>query len=117
MKIQVAPKLLSVWAVRRRIQIPALQSAADAALIKRALAQVPGSCETLADTRKHRILLCYDAARVDYRSIAKALTKAGYPPSSDPWTRMKARWYQYTDTNARDNANAPSAPCCNKPPK
>jgi hypothetical protein len=38
------------------------------------------------------------------------------PPLSNWWTRLKASWYQYTDTNARDNANAPPAACCNKLP-
>jgi len=106
-----------VWDVNRRIQIPGLVHAADGMAIERAVNAVSGVRSISMDMDKHQILVRYDASRSDYEEIVEVLENTGFPSSENWWSRVRGSWYQYSDTNARDNAKAPPPACCNKPPK
>lgn len=117
MKTQDLTKPVGVWEVRRRIQIPALVQAADTAAMESTLSTLAGFRKMAADVEKHQIIVRYDASQSDYQSIVDVLENTGFPPLDNWWGRFKGSWFEYCDTNARDNAKAPSPPCCNKPPR
>jgi hypothetical protein len=54
---------------------------------------------------------------MDYLTVVRLLEEQGFPPSNNWWARVKASWFQFTDSNARENANLPPPACCNKAPK
>ena len=110
-------KPAGAWEVRRRIRIPALADAADAAAAESALGRLPGVRGVAADARTRQVAVRYDASRTAYREIAAALESAGFPPAGNWWGRLRGGWYQFSDTNARENAQAPPPACCNKPPR
>ena len=103
--------------VRRRIEIPALASEADAMRVEQALDALPGLANVVADIAKHHLEVRYDAAQLNYQAIIQALESAGFPPSHGWSSRLRRSVYQFLDGNARDNAKAPPPACCNKPPK
>ncbi len=117
MKTKDPMKPEGVWEVRRTIKIPALGHAADARAVERALGQLPGVRRMATDVEKRQVVVRYDATGLDYRSIGRALEEVGFPPLDNWWSRFKANWFQFSDTNARDNAGARPSACCNKPPK
>lgn len=106
-----------VWDVRRRITIPALNAASDVVGITAALQALSGVRHVMVELEKKRISVTYDASRIDYHAIVSLLAESGYPPLESWWSSLRARLYQFTDSNARENANTPPAPCCSKPPK
>jgi copper chaperone CopZ len=106
-----------VWDVRRRIAIPSLGATSDVAGIVAALEELEGVKSVDVELEKKRIHVAYDASRIDYHSITSLLSESGFPPLNSWWANMRAKMYQFTDSNARENANAPAPPCCNKPPK
>ncbi|HID06726.1 MAG TPA: cation transporter [Armatimonadetes bacterium] len=103
--------------VRRRIEIPALASDADAMMLEQALDALPGLASAAVDIAKHHLEVEYDAARIDYQTIMKTVESAGFSPSHGLSSRLRGSVYQFLDSNARDNAKAPPPACCNKPPK
>ncbi len=105
------------WDVRRRIKVPALSQAADAAAVVGAIGELPGVHNVTTDLDKRRIIVDYDASRLSYREITQTLKTAGLSPSNGWWDRIKGGWHQYTDENARENAKNPPSACCNKPPR
>ena len=110
-------KPIGTWEVRRKIKIPALGHAADAMAVESALMSLSGVQGAAAHAAKRQAVVLYDATIIDYRSIELALVKTGFPPLDNRWSRFKGRWFQYSDTNARENANVRPSACCNKPPK
>jgi hypothetical protein len=106
-----------IWDVRRRIRVPALGHEADAAALVRVMESFNGVKEVVADAGRNRIDIRYDASVVDYQSLMAVLEEQGYPPAKNWWTSLKGNWYQFTDSNSRENANLPPPACCNKAPK
>lgn len=106
-----------VWDVRRKIVIPALAGEDDPSPAIEAVEALDGVRSVSVEAEKKQLAVAYDASRIDYHSIAVSLSEAGFPPSDSWWSNLRAKMYQFTDTNARENANAPAPPCCNKPPK
>jgi hypothetical protein len=106
------------WDVKRNIRIPSLEHSVDTTELIETLEAVSGvhEAEAEADTKKHYVTVIYDASKTDYRSIVHALEEMGYMASASWWTKILSSWYQFTDENAHDNANAPPSACCNKPP-
>jgi copper chaperone CopZ len=94
-----------------------LGHAADAMAIERGLGDVPGILKVVADVAKRQVSVLYDATDSDYRSLVTALEETGFPPLDNRWSRLKAGWYQYSDTNARESAQVRPSACCNKPSK
>lgn len=105
------------WAVRRTLAVPALSHAADAAAVQKALGELPGLLEIHADPQRRTVQVHYDITACDYRNVESALAAAGFPVQQAPWARLKGNWYQYLDTTGRENAVAPTPPCCNRLPK
>ncbi len=105
------------WDVVRRIKMPALSQAVDAAAVAGAIGELPGVHKVTTDLDKSQIIVDYDASQSSYREIAQTLKNAGLAPSRSWWVRIKASWYQYTDENIRENAKKPPPACCNKPPR
>jgi hypothetical protein len=105
------------WEVRRRFKIPALTQAEDSSELDRSLCRIPGLHQAQIDPRRQRLEVWYDVRRVSYQQILTVLTNAGFPPRNGWWFRRKQSWYRFTEANDRENAKAPPAACCNKPPK
>lgn len=107
----------TAWLVRRRFRIPALGEATDIPALNRVIEALPGVREARAEVAKQRLVVHYAASETDYRQISAALTKLGYAVAQDRWSALKGAWYQFTDNNVRENAQAPAPACCNKPPR
>jgi hypothetical protein len=106
----------SSWEVRRRIRVPGLRDRTDKAAAKRALNDVDGVLRVSVDSEKSRVIVDYLVTETDYQSLEQALEAAGVPPVTGRWARFKSGWYQNLDLTGRENASAPAAACCNKPP-
>jgi len=117
MKSQDPMKPIGTWDVKRRIKIPALNHAADVLTVERAVSVLSGVRRMSSDLEKQQVLVRYDASESSYQAIVEVLVNTGFPPLDNWWNRFKGNWYQYTDTNARENAVTPPSACCNKPPK
>ncbi len=110
-------KPAGAWEVRRRIKVPALAHDADAMAVERNLSPLPGVRKVAADATRLQVVVLYDITGTDYQTILASLEELGFPPLDNWWSRRKMSWYQFTDSNGRDNAKAPPPACCNKPPK
>ena len=117
MNPQDSMKHTGAWEVRRRIKIPALVHDADAMAVERAVKALSGVRQVVTNVDKHRVVVRYDASRLAYHAIVDVMENTGFPPSGNWWNRLKSIWFQFTDTNASENAKAPPAACCNKTPK
>ena len=106
-----------VWDVRRTIAVPLLTATSDIAGITAALESLDGVKDVSVALEKKRINVVYNASQIDFQTIASLLSELGYPLRDNWWSNLRAKIYQFTDTNARENANTPAPPCCNKPPK
>jgi hypothetical protein len=63
-----------------------------------------------------RLKISYDASCIGFKDIERMLDEAGIRrPASMGW-RIKAAWYAFLDTNARNAALGGGGACCNKPP-
>jgi len=117
MTTQEMIKTTGVWDVKRKIKIPALTHISDAETIEELLLRLPGVQRVIVNTKKKHVVVCHDVTKTDFQRILSTLDDVGYPPLDNRWCRLKKRLYLFLDTNAKDNANAPVRPCCNKPPK
>jgi len=108
-------KIEGVWDVKRKISLPSLSHQADGDMVASTVAGLAGVHEVQVDVAGQQLLVLYDVTRVDYQTILDALAQAGYPAKDDWWARVKRGWFQYLDTNGRENANAPEPPCCSNP--
>ena len=109
-------KISAVWKVNRRIKVPELINSNDKLLIEQAMSKLTGLESMDIDINKQQLTVNYDASQLNFSTITKILHHIGKPPINNFWARVKASWYDYTDTNAKENANAPPPICCNKPP-
>ncbi|MES9906148.1 MAG: heavy-metal-associated domain-containing protein [Sedimenticola sp.] len=98
-----------------RINIPSLNHEADGQQIDRILKAVSGVHEVNISISTRKIYITYNQMQTDFEQIQEKLEEIGFPASSSWWSRKKADWFQYLDTNARANANAPTPPCCSNP--
>ena len=110
-------KPVGPWEVKRSIKIPALSHEADGIAVERAIHSLSGISKVSTDVGKQKIIVRYDTRQSEYRVILALLEQVGFPPVRNWWNNFKGNWYQYCDTNARDNAKLPPPACCNKPPK
>ena len=117
MKTSNAMSSEGAWDVNRRIEIPALVHAADGMAIERVVNAVPSVLHVAINVEKNLVIVRYDASKLNYQLILELLENTGFPPSDSWWSRVRGSWYQFSDSNARDNAKAPPPACCNKPPK
>jgi copper chaperone CopZ len=110
-------KPTGTWEVLRRIWVPALSSTKNSHRVEKVINELSGVNEIAVEVNAQKLWVLYDASQVNYQEIVEVLTGVGYPPADNWWTRFKGGIYQYSDTNARDNAKAPPPACCNKSPK
>ncbi len=106
-----------VWDVRRKIVVPALTGDSTPASAIETVEALEGVRSVGVEAKEKQLIVSYDASRIDYHTIVTILSQAGFPPLNSWWSNLRAKIYQFTDTNARENANTPASPCCNKPPK
>lgn len=106
-----------VWDVRRRLVIPALTRKADASALHSALVSLDGVKGVITDIARSMLEVRYDASITDYRTVVTLLDERGFSPRRSWWSNLKGSWYQFLDSNARDNAHLPPPSCCNKPPR
>lgn len=117
MKSQRQLKPAGTWEVLRRIRI-ARTTPPDALLATGdAIRELPGVKNIAIESDRRELRILYDASQVNYSEIIQLLTDADLPPVDHWWARLKARIYQFSDSNARDNAKAPPPACCNKSPR
>ncbi len=81
------------------------------------LNDVPGVYEAVALESKQQISIRYDSVKTSFSEIVKTLDNAHIRVKNTRWETIKHGWFQYTDENAKEHAESPSRPCCNKPPK
>ena len=108
-------RLPGAWDVRHWISIPALGHEADGNAIAAALGKLQGMRRVRAYVGRKRIRVLYDQTKLDFYLIKDQLEQVGFPMADSWWWRQKENWFQYLDTNARDNANAPPPVCCSNP--
>lgn len=105
------------WNVRRCIHFPDALEENDLMAVMRHLEELPGVISVAPGANSSKLYVSYDASGIDFNTLTLALEAIGLSRKSGWWENIKARMYQFSDTNARDNAHAPPPPCCNKPPK
>lgn len=103
------------WVVKRRFTLPTMAQESDTRVIAERLGRMPGVRGMSTDIERQRLTVAYDFIQTDCRTVLAALEEIGFPVADNRWARFKTNWYQYIDTNGRDNANAPAAPCCSNP--
>ena len=106
-----------VLLVVRQLLLPAMLCDADVAKIVYVLSSECKVIDIHADVDKQMLSLKYDVSQVQYTHILVVLESAGYGIMHGFLSSIKTAWYEFTETNKRDNANAPPPACCNKPPK
>ncbi len=80
------------------------------------LDSVTGVNKTSYDNRDNSILFEYDLLKITFSNIEDILIEQNMCQSTGIRKMLLTTWFDYLDTTARDNALAPPAPCCNKPP-
>lgn len=108
-------RMRGAWDTRHWISIPSLNHEADAIQVERHLKPLPGVSLLQIDLASRRIRITYDQTMTCFDQILETLEEIGFPASDGWWSKKKATWFQYLDTNARQNANAPAPPCCSNP--
>ena len=96
--------------VRRSVQLPAPPTESD----RIALTDWPGMGSV--ECRGRRLVLCYDAADVQWSELHPWLVDRLGLDTSGILVRLKLAWYRFVDGNARANAQSRGGHCCNKPP-
>ena len=80
------------------------------------LDSVTGVIKTSYDSQDNSILFEYDLLKITFSNIEDILIEQEMRQSTGIRKMLLTTWFDYLDTTARDNALAPPAPCCNKPP-
>ena len=80
------------------------------------LDSVTGVIKTSYDRQDNSILFEYDLLEITYSNVEGILIEQKMRQSTGIRKKLLTTWFEYLDTTARDNALAPPAPCCNKPP-
>ncbi len=59
----------------------------------------------------------YDQLLTNYSTLLAHLSELDIAYKESLTFKLRKNWYDYLDANTRENALAPPASCCNKPPK
>lgn len=70
---------------------------------------------TATGGRRIRLRVTYDASRIGFGALRKALQGAGLSPATGSWSRLRSAWFNYLDTNAQANAGTSGGSCCSNP--
>lgn len=117
MNQSVSVKSSDAWEVHRHIKIPGLVHQADAMMLESKIGSQSGVRAVTSEVTHHRLTIKYDVRVANYTAVIELLEQLGFPPLDSWFQRRKQAWYEFTESNARDNANLPPPACCNKPPK
>ncbi len=117
MKKKHVPDTGDSWTVRRNLRLATPASPDETAWIRKALGSLEGLLGFNIEEGSDMLEVTYNVVKMDYQVLGKNLETLGCPLASTGWSRIKGWLYQFSDTNARDNAKAPPPPCCNKPPR
>lgn len=98
--------------VRRKLPLAVPLESDCEGRIREALAEMDGVKQVRPQPEKKRIVLQYDATKLDVQRVADTLSSLGCPVANTFWSRLKKTWYGFLDENIRDNAAAPPRPCC-----
>ncbi len=101
--------------VRRHIRISILQDPECLQHAAGIIKALPGVLETTAKSSSKWICVRYDATKLQYPALIKALEEQGLITKLSWWERVKRSWYSDQDCIARDNARAKPSPCCSNP--
>ena len=71
--------------------------------IEQEIDQLMGIDEVHLVRDKHTITVAYDASYKSLEDIEKILDAHFIHTAEDWWTRTKKSWYEYTDSNIKDN--------------
>ncbi len=66
---------------------------------------------------QHYIHVQYNAYSINFSRILSLLSTHHFSLQKNILFMLQTSWFDYLDTTAKDNANAPTPVCCNKPPK
>ncbi|MEH6627849.1 MAG: hypothetical protein V7739_15495 [Motiliproteus sp.] len=72
---------------------------------------------TAVITTGDRLVVKYDASRIQIDQVLELLELSGISIRRGYWQRHRLRWYRFVDHNTAANAQSTSSHCCNKPPK
>jgi len=81
------------------------------------LAETPGVDKLRFEQGAKAIIITYDQLRLSYVDLVKILQGMSVQAKAGFRSRLRVFWFDYLDTIARENAAAPPAACCNKPPR
>lgn len=81
------------------------------------LSQREGVKSVKPGKKGNTLMLEYDQYHCDYQSLQNALIEQGIAMPASLVARLHSFWLGYIDQTARENAAAPPAACCNKPPR
>lgn len=81
------------------------------------LNSVTGVIKTSYDSQDNSILFEYNLLKINYSDIEDIVIEQEICKSTGIRKKLLTTWFDYLDTTARDNALAPPAGCCNKPPR
>jgi len=113
---QAHNKLDSNFVVTRWLRAAAPLDEAQASRAIEAIVGLGGVAAVVAaGRRRNRLRVTYDASRVGFDALRKALQGAGVNPAPGSWSRLRSAWFTYLDTNAQANAGASGGSCCSNP--
>jgi len=82
-----------------------------------ALKAASGIENVFFDKNENILSVEYDLLKISYSQIENILSDQQVNRAQGIRQRLLSTWYDYLDDTARDNALAPPAGCCNKPPR
>lgn len=81
------------------------------------LEQMPAIKKADYEASKNRIIVEYDLLNISYKQLLSILVEKGIGIKKSFTFSLLSSWLNYIDKTAEENANAPPASCCNRPPK
>lgn len=109
------PGIKPNFLMKRRVGLTKIDDVKAAAIVS-AIDSVTGIDKVSFNTDRLRLELIYDASQVDFDHFLNIVKQNGVEVGNDWWSRLKHGWYQFTDENAKANADHKPS-CCNKPPR
>ena len=81
------------------------------------LGAIFGIKSTTFNSQEHNLSIEYDLIKRSYFTLENMLVGLNVLRKRGIRQNLMSFWYEYLDTTQRDNALAPPAACCNKPPR
>ena len=78
---------------------------------------ISGVKSTAFNSQEHYLSIEYDLIKHSYSTLESMLVGLEVLDKKGIRQNLMSFWHEYLDTTQRDNALAPPAACCNKPPR